>query len=182
MRVIDVENINRSMRNETEFVLHCEEVFHDKVGAAAATILARRPLYPVVALTGPSGRGKTTTAMRLKSYLENLGVPVILLSMDNFFLNTADRPPQAQKDWESPYCVNVELLTSCITRFQSNRCSYSSVERCTSMPSSSLMLSMKTSVNFSFQKVLIGLSSVSSSLTQCSILYGTIASIGRSKP
>lgn len=116
MRVIDIENINYAMRHETEFVLHCEEVFHDKVSTAAATILERRPLYPVVALTGPSGSGKTTTAMRLKSYLENLGVPVILLSMDNFFLNMEDRPPQAQTDWESPYCVNVELLTSCITR------------------------------------------------------------------
>lgn len=116
MRVIDIENINYAMRHETEFVLRCEEVFHDKISAAVATVLERRSRCPVVALTGPSGSGKTTTAMRLRSYLENLGVPVILLSMDNFFLNLEDRPPQAKDDWESPYCVNVDLLTSCITR------------------------------------------------------------------
>ena len=29
MRVIDLENINYAMRNETQFVLRCEEVFHD---------------------------------------------------------------------------------------------------------------------------------------------------------
>ena len=38
MRVIDLENINYAMRNETQFVLRCEEVFHDKISAAAAAM------------------------------------------------------------------------------------------------------------------------------------------------
>ena len=112
MRVIDLENIQESMNNETQFVLRCEEVFHDKISAAAATILSSN--RPIVALTGPSGSGKTTSAMRLKDYLENLGVTVCLLSMDNFFLPLDQRPPEAT-DWESPYCVNVDLLVSCIS-------------------------------------------------------------------
>lgn len=53
MRVIDLENINYAMRNETQFVLRCEEVFHDKISAAAAAILSNRQEKPVVALTGP---------------------------------------------------------------------------------------------------------------------------------
>ena len=113
MRVIDLENIKDSMNNETQFVLRCEEVFHDKISAAAAAILSSN--RPIVALTGPSGSGKTTSAMRLKDYLENLGVKVCLLSMDNFFLPLDQRPPEAT-DWESPYCVNVDLLVSCISR------------------------------------------------------------------
>ena len=40
MRIIDLENINEAMNNETQFVLRCEEVFHDKVSAAAASILS----------------------------------------------------------------------------------------------------------------------------------------------
>ena len=120
MRVIDLENINYAMRNETQFVLRCEEVFHDKVSAAAATILSGCREKPVVALTGPSGSGKTTTAMRLKEYLENLGVKVCLLSMDNFFLPLDQRPPEAT-DWESPYCVNVDLLISCISRLMDGK-------------------------------------------------------------
>lgn len=120
MRVIDLENINYAMRNQTQFVLRCEEVFHDKVGAAAATILASRDKKPVVALTGPSGSGKTTTAMRLRDYLNNLGVKVCLLSMDNFFLPLNQRPPEAT-DWESPYCVNVEQLVSCIHQLMEGR-------------------------------------------------------------
>jgi len=116
MRVIDLENITSAMRSETQFVLRCEEVFHDKISAAAGAILnAKEQGRPFVALAGPSGSGKTTTAMRLRAYLENLGVKVCLLSMDNFFLALDERPPEAA-DWESPYCVNRELLVSCIER------------------------------------------------------------------
>ena len=115
MRIIDIESINQAMNNETQFVQRCEEVFHDKVASAASTILAGGRVRRIVALTGPSGSGKTTTAMRLRDYLENLGVKVCLLSMDNFFLPLEKRPPEAT-DWESPYCVNVELLLSCIGR------------------------------------------------------------------
>ena len=92
MRVIDIEDVVLAMRNQTQFVLRCEEVFHDKISAAAAAILSAQPRKPYVCLTGPSGSGKTTTAMRLKAYLENLGVKVCLLSMDNFFLPLAERP------------------------------------------------------------------------------------------
>ena len=115
MRVIDLENINYAMRNETQFVLRCEEVFHDKISAAAAAILSNRQEKPVVALTGPSGSGKTTTAMRLQEYLQNLGIKVCLLSMDNFFLPLDKRPPEAT-DWESPYCVDVDTLLICISQ------------------------------------------------------------------
>lgn len=50
MRIIDLENINYAMRNETQFVLHCEEVFHDKVSAAAAAILTGGRDKRIVAL------------------------------------------------------------------------------------------------------------------------------------
>ena len=76
-------------------------------------MLSAQPKKPFVCLTGPSGSGKTTTAMRLKAYLENLGVCVCLLSMDNFYLPLDQRPPEAE-DWESPYCVNWNLLFDCI--------------------------------------------------------------------
>ena len=118
MRVIDLENINYNMRNETQFVLRCEEVYHDKISAAVGTILSNRK--PFVALTGPSGSGKTTTAMRLKEYLENLGVGVTVLSMDNFFLPLDQRPPEAS-DWESPYCVNIDLLVNTLWQLAEGR-------------------------------------------------------------
>ena len=75
MRVIDIENITEAMHDDTRFVLRCEEVFHDKISAAAATILMNKDKTPLVCLTGPSGSGKTTTAMRMKAFLERKGLP-----------------------------------------------------------------------------------------------------------
>lgn len=121
MRVIDLENINEAMRNETQFVLRCEEVFHDKISSAVSTILSNRSSKPVVALTGPSGSGKTTTAMRLQQYLENIGVNVCMLSMDNFFLSMEERTDEAKTDWESPDCVNVTSLISCISQLMDGK-------------------------------------------------------------
>lgn len=115
MRVIEIDDITDAMSDETKFVLRCEEVYRDKISVAAAKILHNKPSKPVVCLTGPSGSGKTTTAMRLKAYLENMGVPVGLVSMDNFFLPLHRRPPEAS-DWESPYCVDRERLADCILR------------------------------------------------------------------
>lgn len=115
MRVIDIDDVIYAMRSQTQFVLRCEEVFHDKISAAAGAILSAQPRKPYVCLTGPSGSGKTTTAMRLKAYLENLGVKVCLLSMDNFFLPLAERPKDLT-DWESPLCVNRQLLLDTIEK------------------------------------------------------------------
>ncbi len=115
MRVIDIEDITEAMKDQTAFVLRCEEDYRDKISTASARILRRREKRPIVCLTGPSGSGKTTTAMRLKAYLENLGVPVSLVSMDNFFLPLHKRPPEAS-DWESPLCVDRERLADCILR------------------------------------------------------------------
>ncbi len=109
MRVIDIDSILMRMRDETAFVLDCEECFHDKIGSACATIINGMPEKRTILLSGPSGSGKTTTANRVRSYLMNLGVNVIMLSMDNFFLPLDKRPPEAE-DWESPLCVNFPRL------------------------------------------------------------------------
>ncbi len=53
MRIIDLETINQAMNNETQFVLRCEEVFHDKVSSAAAAVLSAGRERRIVALTGP---------------------------------------------------------------------------------------------------------------------------------
>ena len=98
MRVIDMADIIRAMQNETQFVLRCEEVFHDKISSACASILSAQPKKPFVCLTGPSGSGKTTTAMKVERELERRGVNAHTVSMDNYFktLNrrTAPRTPE----------------------------------------------------------------------------------------
>ena len=110
MRIIDVDYLMQNMREETSFILRCEELFHDKISNAAAKVLEKMVKGTrVVCMTGPSGSGKTSTAYRLRDYLNNLTVPVIMLCMDNFFLPNDKRPPEAT-DFESPYCVDMTRL------------------------------------------------------------------------
>lgn len=119
MRIIDVDYITQNMRDETAFVLRCEELFHDKISNAAARIInARDKGNNIVCLTGPSGSGKTTTALRLKDYLVNLCVPVIQISMDNFFFPNDMRPAEVADDWESPLCVDRDRLIECVERLR----------------------------------------------------------------
>ena len=72
MRIIDLETINQAMNNETQFVLRCEEVFHDKVSSAAAAVLSAGRERRIVALTGPSGSGKTTAFKAIQRESENI--------------------------------------------------------------------------------------------------------------
>ena len=64
MRVIDIEDVVYAMRNQTQFVLRCEEVFHDKISSAAAAILSAQPRKPFVCLPGPSGSGSSGSGVQ----------------------------------------------------------------------------------------------------------------------
>ena len=122
MRIIDVDYIEQNMKDETAFILRCEEFFHDKVSMAVAKILnAMKKGTRIVCLTGPSGSGKTTTAYRLRDYLRNLTVPTIMLSMDNFFLPTRLRPASVQNDFENPLCVDADRLIHTVTELSEGR-------------------------------------------------------------
>lgn len=119
MRIIDVEYITQNMRDENAFVLRCEELFRSKISSAAARIISSRDKgNNIVCLTGPSGSGKTTSALRIRDYLNNLYIPVHMISMDNFFLPNDKRPEEAKKDWESPLCVDRDRLIDCIYRLK----------------------------------------------------------------
>ena len=65
-----------------------QSVFADNDAAAERMRgdLDAQGTYLINLMSSP-GSGKTTTAMRLREYLENLGVKVCMLSMDNFFLS-----------------------------------------------------------------------------------------------
>ncbi|MBQ0026072.1 MAG: nucleoside kinase [Lachnospiraceae bacterium] len=116
MRIIDFEDITNDMRDETAFVMRCEEEFHDKVSeAAAAVVNAIDDGRTIVCLTGPSGSGKTTTAMRLMDYIRNLGIAVNMISMDNFFISLSERPEDITS-LEDPRCVDRDLLIDCVQR------------------------------------------------------------------
>lgn len=110
MKVISTQEIYKSLTQYGDygFVMNSEEKFHDLIMSAIRDILQTIDSKRVVFLAGPSGSGKTTTANRIKNELENYGVPVLRISMDDYFLSLIDR--KEVKSFEDPRCVDMELL------------------------------------------------------------------------
>ena len=109
-----LQEINRRIKTDvTEFLEECDQAYAQRVSLAADRILSNLDKSPVVLLSGPSGSGKTT-AMKIAEELQRRGVNTHAVAMDNYFksLNrkTAPRTPEGDIDYESPQCLDMELL------------------------------------------------------------------------
>lgn len=107
--------INDAVRSDPQgFVQESDAAYNKKIEAAARKIAANLSKSRIVLLSGPSGSGKTTTAKKIEARLEEMGVHSHTVSMDNYFktvdLETAPRNREGQIDYESPFCVDMDLL------------------------------------------------------------------------
>ena len=110
-----LQEINRRIHSDvTEFLAECDQAYHQRVCLAADKILSNLEKSPIVLLSGPSGSGKTTTAMKIAEELQRRGVNSRAVAMDNYFKTinpkTAPRTPEGDLDFESPLCLDMELL------------------------------------------------------------------------
>ena len=107
--------INEAIRSDPQaFVEECDAAFAKKVENAAKKIADHRTESHVILLSGPSGSGKTTTALKIEEQLEKMGIETHTVSMDNYFNTidpeTAPRNREGAIDYESPFCLDVDLL------------------------------------------------------------------------
>ena len=112
---IELQEINRRIRTDVaEFLAECDENYAQRVSLAADKILSNLEHSPIVLLSGPSGSGKTTTAMKVAEELRRRGVNSHAVAMDNYFVTmnprTAPRTPEGAIDYESPLCMDMDLL------------------------------------------------------------------------
>ena len=110
-----LQEINRRIQSDVvEFLAECDENYAQRVSLAADRILTNLEHSPIVLLSGPSGSGKTTTAMKVAEELRRRGVNSRAVAMDNYFVTmnprTAPRTPDGAIDYESPLCMDMELL------------------------------------------------------------------------
>lgn len=110
-----LQEINKRIQTDVqEFLAECDRNYADRVALAADKILANLEESPIVLLSGPSGSGKTTTAMKIAEELERRGVKSHAVAMDNYFKTmnrrTAPRTPKGDIDYESPLCMDMDLL------------------------------------------------------------------------
>ena len=110
-----LQEINRRIQSDVqEFLAECDRSYAERVSLAADKILSNLEHSPIVLLSGPSGSGKTTTAMKIAEELQRRGVNSHAVAMDNYFKTpnrrTAPRTPEGDIDYESPLCLDMELL------------------------------------------------------------------------
>ncbi len=110
-----LKTVNEAIRSDPKaFVQECDAAFAQKVETAARKIADHRGESHVVLLSGPSGSGKTTTALKIEERLDHMGIETHTVSMDNYFNTvdpeTAPRNREGAIDYESPFCLDIELL------------------------------------------------------------------------
>ena len=110
-----LKQLNEGIRSDPQaFVDECDAAFHKKVETAAQKIAGHRAETRIILLSGPSGSGKTTTALKIEQQLEKTGIETHTVSMDHYFNTidpeTAPRNREGAIDYESPFCLDVDLL------------------------------------------------------------------------
>ena len=110
-----LKEINDAVRSDPQgFVQESDAAYDKKIEAAARKIAANLGKSRIVLLSGPSGSGKTTTAKKIEAKLEEMGINSHAVSMDNYFRTvdpeTAPRNREGQIDYESPFCMDMDLL------------------------------------------------------------------------
>lgn len=115
MKIINTSTINKKLREKTEnFPEKCETAYCSQVKAAADGINRWGDTKPIILLSGPSGAGKTTTALKLSEYLGEMGTKTHTISMDDYFLpahqSTKAIDENGKIDFESPYRLDIPLL------------------------------------------------------------------------
>ena len=109
--VADVNDLINSGR--TRKLVSIAEALHEKrLSDIADVILSQRRALRVLAISGPSSSGKTTTTQRLATQLEVNGLKPVALSLDNYFVNRELTPvdKDGRYNFESPDALDLPLL------------------------------------------------------------------------
>ena len=106
--------------NYNVLVLKSEAKYEENIKNAAEFIV--NTPKKIFALCGPSSAGKTTTAGRIKQYLEKSGRSLRIISMDDFFKNRAEAFlfPDGTPDYDRFEHLNLDLFVSVMKRINNS--------------------------------------------------------------
>ena len=93
-----ISQLNAAIATEgfAKLVEHGEALHRERISRITELIAARMPCIRLVLVAGPSGAGKTTTAMRLCRQLESNGINALRISTDDYFVGDSRNPRDAE--------------------------------------------------------------------------------------
>ncbi len=121
MRKLHCSSINRKLsENEKAFINRNEYNYQAQIEMVANSIADSHKTKPIILLSGPSGAGKTTSALRLEEHFNNRGIKTHTISMDDYFHPISDNDEAMDEngeiDFESPYRLDIPLLNQHIIK------------------------------------------------------------------
>jgi len=95
-----------------DLVNDCEDFYNAEVNSAFLKIKERLDELKIIIVSGPSASGKTTTTLKIKEKLEELGYHLITLNVDNYFfdLDLHPRDSHGDYDFETPQALDLDLV------------------------------------------------------------------------
>jgi uridine kinase len=113
--IYELDKLNKEMKDDPAgFARKCDADLDRRLRKCAEEVAGHLSVTPTVLLSGPSASGKTTAAGMLEKILDNMGIETHVISMDDYFLTvdreTAPKTPDGRIDYESPKCLDIELL------------------------------------------------------------------------
>ena len=118
-----MEVLKNKFKTVDGFIRFSENKYSDKIKYIVDEVIKNNKR--IILLTGPSGSGKTTSAKRIVEELSRRGLDSVYLSMDNWFRTKSEfKVPfteDGKPDYESPLCVNIELLNQNINDLFNNK-------------------------------------------------------------
>ena len=109
-----VEQLNdRMQRGEYADIVHeSDRAYNEDISCAAEMIYERRDEIRIVIVAGPSSSGKTTTTLKLRHLLEQMGLRLVPLALDDYFYDLEDHPRDefGDYDYETPQALDLALI------------------------------------------------------------------------
>jgi len=116
----DVTHLNeRISRGEfPEIVRESDHAYNDDITSASEAVRQRRDQIKIVIVAGPSSSGKTTTTIKLSHLLNQMGLSLVPLAVDNYFFDLEVHPKDefGDYDFETPQALDLELINDHLVR------------------------------------------------------------------
>jgi uridine kinase len=103
----------RVARGEFPDIVHeSDKAYEEDIAAAGEMIKARLDRVKIAIISGPSSSGKTTTTIKLEKLLQEMGMNLVALNVDNYFHDLELHPKDefGDYDFETPQALDLELI------------------------------------------------------------------------